>query len=59
MPDITQQLEAQVLAAKESKTKLNIVGGNSKHFLGREPKGEPLNMSEHSGIVDYQPVELC
>jgi len=58
MPDITQQLEAQVLAAKESKIKLNIVGGNSKHFLGREPDGEPLNMSEHSGIVDYQPVEL-
>ena len=58
MPDITQQIEAQVLAAKESKTKLNIVGGNSKHFLGREPEGESLNMSVHSGIVDYQPVEL-
>ena len=58
MPDITQQLEAQVLAAKDSNTKLNIVGGNSKHFLGREPEGELLNMSEHSGIVDYQPVEL-
>ena len=52
MPDITQQLEAQVLGAKESKTKLNIIGGNSKHFLGRESEGEPLNMSEHSGIVD-------
>ena len=58
MPDITQQLEAQVLAAKKSKTKLNIVGGNSKHFLGREPEGELLNMAEHSGIVSYQPVEL-
>jgi len=58
MPDITQQLEAQILAAKDSKTKLNIIGGNSKHFLGRESVGEALNMAEHSGIVNYQPVEL-
>ena len=58
MPDISQQLEAQVLAAKASKTKLNITGGNSKHFLGREPEGELLNMAGHSGIVSYQPVEL-
>ena len=58
MPDISQQLEAQVLAAKASKTKLSITGGNSKHFLGREPEGELLNMAEHSGIVSYQPVEL-
>jgi len=58
MPDISKQLEAQVLAAQQNKTKLNIVGGNSKRFLGREPQGESLNMAEHSGIVNYQPVEL-
>ena len=58
MPDISKQLEEQVLDAIQRKAKLNIVGGNSKHFLGREPEGEALNVGEHSGIVSYQPVEL-
>lgn len=37
---------------------LNITGGGSKAFYGREPFGEPLDVSEHRGVVNYYPSEL-
>lgn len=62
MADLSKQLEAEVLAAYEAGQPLNIVGGGSKGFLGRETaeraEHQVLNLSEHSGIVSYQPVEL-
>lgn len=56
--DISGQLQERVVAAIKEKTPLAIVGGGSKSFLGRVPRGEPLAMKEHRGIVDYQPTEL-
>ena len=60
MADISQQLQEQVLQARSSGEKLNIVGGGTKAFMGREPSSEAstLDMSGHTGIVDYHPVEL-
>ena len=62
MTDISQQLTAQVLEASHSKTALRIQGGHSKPFMGRQTdalaNAELLNVGEHRGIVDYQPVEL-
>ncbi|MDX1590194.1 MAG: glycolate oxidase subunit GlcE [Oleiphilaceae bacterium] len=60
MADIAQQLQEQVLAARDKDQKLNIVGGGSKAFLGRESEVETTELSvrEHTGIVDYHPVEL-
>ena len=58
MGDISNQLVKAVSAAAKSRTKLSIQGANSKHFLGRESGGEPLSIVEHSGIIDYQPIEL-
>ncbi|WP_309043769.1 glycolate oxidase subunit GlcE [Marinobacter sediminicola] len=60
MADISQQLQEQVLQARAGGEKLNIVGGNTKAFIGREPSAEAgtLNVGEHTGIVDYHPVEL-
>lgn len=60
MADIAQQLQEQVLAAREQGQKLNIVGGGSKTFLGRQADVETtdLNVGDHTGIVDYHPVEL-
>ncbi len=51
-------LQDQVRAAVASKRPLCIVGGNSKRSLGREPQGDPIDMSAWSGVVDYQPSEL-
>lgn len=60
MAELSQQLQEQVLQARSSGEKLNIVGGGSKAFIGREPNPEAsiLDMSGHTGIVDYHPVEL-
>ena len=60
MADISQQLKEQVLQARDSGHKLNIVGGGTKAFMGREADADAgtLNVGEHTGIVDYHPVEL-
>lgn len=58
MSDLSQQLQEQVLNARLEQQPLKIVGGGSKAFMGRASTGSILNMAGHSGIVDYQPVEL-
>jgi len=56
--DISQGLQQQVQEAISNNTALNIVAGKSKLFLGRMPQGEMLDVSGHTGIVNYAPVEL-
>ncbi len=60
MADISQQLIERVLEARDGGHKLNIVGGGSKAFMGRaaDPDAGTLNVGEHTGIVEYHPVEL-
>ena len=48
----------QVRDAVAAQRPLCIKGGNSKHYLGREQQGDPVDVSGHSGVVDYQPSEL-
>ena len=56
--DRTDQLVQQVRDAAASGTALRILGGDSKAFYGRNPQGEPLRMSNHRGILSYEPSEL-
>ena len=56
--DISHELRDRVQQAIKSGTPLNICGGGSKAFLGRHTPGTPLDMSAHSGIVEYDPREL-
>ena len=56
--DISSALQQQVLEAIETKRALRIQGGNSKAFYGREVSADVLNVSEHSGIISYEPTEL-
>jgi len=58
MTDISSELIARVAHASAEKQPLNIVGGGSKAFLGRETLGETISIREHQGILSYQPVEL-
>ena len=58
MPDLTQNLQAAVVQAYQDKTPLNIMGGDTKSWYGREVVGEPLNLADHQGILAYQPKEL-
>ncbi len=56
--DQTSALQQSVRRAAENGTALEIRGGRSKHFYGREPAGDPLEISGHRGILSYQPTEL-
>ncbi|GAA0679972.1 glycolate oxidase subunit GlcE [Marinobacterium maritimum] len=60
MADLSQQLQGQVLAARAEGRALTIVGGNTKAFMGRSAteEHERLELSGHSGILTYHPVEL-
>jgi len=60
MADISKQLTEQVIAARDGGHKLNIVGGGTKACMGRaaDPDAGTLSVGEHSGIVEYHPVEL-
>lgn len=58
MTDLTLELQQQVKTASASGTSLEIIGGGSKSFYGREINATPLKLSAHTGIIDYQPSEL-
>lgn len=58
MSDISNQLVEAVQAARADGKKLNIQGRGSKSFMGREATGEPLSVADHTGVVEYHPVEL-
>lgn len=60
MADISEQLTEQVLQARKRGQALNIVGGDTKAFIGRDadPDAGTLRVGGHTGIVDYHPVEL-
>ena len=56
--DLTAALAATVAAATEERRALRIVGGDTKAFYGRRPTGEPLAVSDHRGVISYDPSEL-
>ena len=58
MNDRTAGLSEAVSAAASAKRSLQIVGGSSKLFYGREPEGELLAVGDHTGITAYDPTEL-
>lgn len=60
--DISQQLQQQIQHAYAQGSALSIVGGNSKAFYGRLDErmvsAETLDVSAHSGVLNYEPTEL-
>ena len=55
---VLDDCQAQIRAASVSKTPLCIRGGGSKDFYGEATAGDVLDVSSHTGIVDYDPTEL-
>ncbi|MEA3107338.1 MAG: glycolate oxidase binding subunit [Gammaproteobacteria bacterium] len=53
-----QRLRDRILAARDSKTALEIRGGCTKRFYGNPPRGEPLEVRELAGVTSYEPTEL-
>lgn len=56
--DFSTSLAEQVTQAYTDKVALRICAGNSKSFYGNTVTGEALDVSNHSGIIDYHPSEL-
>jgi glycolate oxidase FAD binding subunit len=56
--DLTRELQERVFAALADKTPLRLLGNGTKSFIGRAGFGEPLKLSGHAGILNYQPQEL-
>ena len=58
MGDLTQQLVEQIQHAHATKTALNIQAGNTKASLGRHTSGQVIDVSQHTGVLSYNPTEL-
>jgi len=59
MADLTGQIAADVKTAYENRTPLEICGAGTKSFLGRRSgDAQKLDVTAHSGIVEYDPAEL-
>jgi glycolate oxidase FAD binding subunit len=56
--DWSERLVERIREANAAGTPLRITGGNTKHFLGRQPKGEQVDVSGHTGVLGYEPTEL-
>lgn len=59
--DISKDLQQQIINAAHDRQALQIIGNNSKAFYGCISDNRtttPLFVSEHRGIIDYQPSEL-
>jgi len=58
--DISAQLQNKVSQAIASSDSLTIKAGGSKDFYGRSISVPPteLNISQHRGIINYEPTEL-
>ncbi|MBA2409262.1 MAG: glycolate oxidase subunit GlcE [Gammaproteobacteria bacterium] len=56
--DVSEVLIDAVRDAFKQRTPLVIHGGKSKAFYGRAVEGEPLDVSPHRGVVNYEPTEL-
>lgn len=57
--DISADLQKRVQDSIATKEPLYIHGGNSKAFYGNSVAAKALNMSAHSGVISYEPTELC
>jgi len=58
MTDCKDEIASKIQDAYQNKQALNIVAGGTKQFYGREIQAEPLAISKHSGVIEYEPSEL-
>ncbi len=56
--DSSAALEQTIAEAAEKGRALQMTGSGSKAFYGRQTTGDSLEVSGHSGVVNYEPREL-
>ena len=55
---IEDDLQTQVESVAANGVPIRIVGGNTKAFYGNPVEAMDIDVSGHSGIIDYDPAEL-
>ncbi len=58
MNNLREQFSEAIKQASERRRPVRIRGSGSKDFYGGVPKGEVLDTTRYTGIVDYAPEEL-
>ena len=58
MENLREQFSEAIKQAGERRRPVRIRGSGSKDFYGNVPKGEVLDTTRYTGIVDYAPEEL-
>ena len=58
MQNLREQFSEAIKQASERRRPVRIRGSGSKDFYGGVPKGEVLDTTRYTGIVDYAPEEL-
>lgn len=56
--DTSQAIQERVVDAFNSKQALCITGSDSKRFYGNEIEGKQLDVTSHTGVIEYEPSEL-
>ena len=56
--DIAADLATQIRAVAATGGEVEILGGGSKRFYGEATEALPIDVSAHSGVIDYDPAEL-
>ena len=56
--DIEAELGTQIAAVAATGGAVEISGSGSKRFYGEKVEGIPIDVSAHSGVIDYDPAEL-
>ena len=56
--NLENDLLEQIMAVSANGAPIQIIGGNSKGFYGESIEALPIDVSGHSGIIDYDPAEL-
>ncbi|MDH3388402.1 MAG: FAD-binding protein, partial [Gammaproteobacteria bacterium] len=55
---IEDELCTQISSVAASGGEIEIIGGGSKRFYGEPIEALPIDVSAHSGVIDYDPAEL-
>ncbi len=55
---IEDELRTQIGAVAANGGEIEIIGGGSKRFYGEDIEALPIDVSAHSGLIDYDPAEL-
>ena len=56
--DIEAELTSQIISVAATGGEIEIIGGGSKRFYGESLEALPVDVSGHSGVIDYDPAEL-